>query len=79
VENASHFCEVVVLKLSHALVVDLQAVVDSNTFPGGGAGSGIVEPRQLPNHTMEYGSFVPQIFEGYVTKFAPHKALKSIA
>jgi len=30
-------------------------------------------------HTVEYAGFVASEFEGHVTEFAPHKALKLIA
>ena len=31
------------------------------------------------SHTVDYMGFVPLYFDGNVTKFAPHKALNSIA
>jgi len=34
--------------------------------------------RILMYHTVEYEGFVPPKIGGYVTKFAPHKALKLI-
>ena len=36
-------------------------------------------PRKESGHTVEYECFVRSNFEGDVTKFAPHQALKSSA
>jgi len=36
-------------------------------------------PGGIPTHTVEFEGFVASNFEVYVTKFAPHKAQKSIA
>ena len=33
----------------------------------------------LPSHTVDFDGFVATNSEGYVTKFAPHKALHFIA